>query len=118
MEPEKLLQCPYDKNHQIRASRFPYHLVKCSQNNQKIARDLVTCPYNARHRIPKQEFNLHVELCESKVAPEVYGAGEILQKGNKKLVAYQGPPSKEDWEADAEIAPAPFVFGISNKPQS
>lgn len=29
LDPEKLMQCPYDKNHQIRACRFPYHLVKC-----------------------------------------------------------------------------------------
>ena len=29
LDPEKLIQCPYDKNHQIRACRFPYHLIKC-----------------------------------------------------------------------------------------
>ena len=28
LETEKLLQCPYDKTHQIRAFRFPYHLIK------------------------------------------------------------------------------------------
>jgi len=28
-EPEKLMQCPYDKNHQIRPCRFPYHIIKC-----------------------------------------------------------------------------------------
>lgn len=28
-DPERLVQCPYDKHHQIRACRFPYHLVKC-----------------------------------------------------------------------------------------
>lgn len=31
LDPEKLLQCPYDKNHQIRACRFPYHLIKCKK---------------------------------------------------------------------------------------
>uniref|UniRef100_A0A803TNH7 CHHC U11-48K-type domain-containing protein n=1 Tax=Anolis carolinensis TaxID=28377 RepID=A0A803TNH7_ANOCA len=85
MDPEKLLQCPYDKNHQIRASRFPYHLVKCKKNNEKIAKQLVTCPYNARHRIPKDEFNSHIEICESKIS------------------------SEEDWEADAdEASVSPF----------
>lgn len=29
MDPDKLLQCPFDKNHQIRVCRFPYHLIKC-----------------------------------------------------------------------------------------
>lgn len=27
--PDKLLLCPYDANHKIRACRFPYHLIKC-----------------------------------------------------------------------------------------
>uniref|UniRef100_A0A803TID5 CHHC U11-48K-type domain-containing protein n=1 Tax=Anolis carolinensis TaxID=28377 RepID=A0A803TID5_ANOCA len=98
MDPEKLLQCPYDKNHQIRASRFPYHLVKCKKNNEKIAKQLVTCPYNARHRIPKDEFNSHIEICESKISSEV---------------------NKEDWEADAdEASVSPFVFGARIGPRS
>uniref|UniRef100_A0A670IHG8 CHHC U11-48K-type domain-containing protein n=1 Tax=Podarcis muralis TaxID=64176 RepID=A0A670IHG8_PODMU len=71
MDPERLVQCPYDKNHQIRACRLPYHLVKCRKNNQKIARELATCPYNARHRVPKQELKLHIATCENKVSPEV-----------------------------------------------
>nr|XP_048691183.1 probable ATP-dependent RNA helicase DDX10 [Caretta caretta] len=29
LDPERLIQCPYDKYHQIRACRFPYHLIKC-----------------------------------------------------------------------------------------
>lgn len=36
-DPDKLLQCPFDKNHQIRACRFPYHLIKC----KKVSRELV-----------------------------------------------------------------------------
>lgn len=27
--PNNLLQCPFDKNHQIRSCRFPYHIIKC-----------------------------------------------------------------------------------------
>ncbi|XP_015276960.1 PREDICTED: gametocyte-specific factor 1-like [Gekko japonicus] len=112
MDPERLLQCPYDKNHQIRACRFPYHLVKCRENNKKIAKELATCPYNARHRVPRQELNLHIASCESKMAQE-------LEEGNshnktKEITAFQCPPSQENWEADAEEFPArPFVFGKS-----
>ncbi|CAM5080940.1 unnamed protein product [Eretmochelys imbricata] len=29
LDPERLIQCPYDNYHQIRACRFPYHLIKC-----------------------------------------------------------------------------------------
>lgn len=28
-DPNRIVQCPYDKNHQIRASRFPFHVLKC-----------------------------------------------------------------------------------------
>ncbi|XP_042310247.1 gametocyte-specific factor 1-like isoform X2 [Sceloporus undulatus] len=115
-DPETLLQCPYDKNHQIRACRFPYHLVKCRKNNQTVAKQLVACPYNARHRIPKEEFNSHIETCENKVSiePCEAAANKRLKEGNKEKTAWQCPPPKEDWEADAEEAPArPFVFGAS-----
>ncbi|KAJ7317646.1 hypothetical protein JRQ81_003808 [Phrynocephalus forsythii] len=96
MDPERLVQCPYDKNHEIRASRFPYHLVKCRQNNPKIARQLVTCPYNARHRVPKQEFNLHLENCENKVAPEVcfielQPKTQAKHKDSKRANHFSGP---------------------------
>ena len=26
-----MVQCPYDKNHKIRAARFEYHIIKCKQ---------------------------------------------------------------------------------------
>nr|XP_028577063.1 gametocyte-specific factor 1-like isoform X2 [Podarcis muralis] len=117
MDPERLVQCPYDKNHQIRACRLPYHLVKCRKNNQKIARELATCPYNARHRVPKQELKLHIATCENKVSPEVLEV--TSSRGDpknriKEVTAWQCPPPEEDWEADAAECPAPpFVFGTS-----
>uniref|UniRef100_A0A803TBD3 CHHC U11-48K-type domain-containing protein n=1 Tax=Anolis carolinensis TaxID=28377 RepID=A0A803TBD3_ANOCA len=40
---EKLLQCPYDKSHQIRACRFPYHLVKCRKHHPGIIK---SWPFN------------------------------------------------------------------------
>ncbi|XP_032992847.1 gametocyte-specific factor 1-like isoform X1 [Lacerta agilis] len=102
MDPERLVQCPYDKNHQIRACRLPYHLVKCRKNNQKIARELATCPYNARHRVPKQELKLHIASCENKVSPEVLEV--TSSRGDpknriKEVTAWQCPPPEEDWEA-------------------
>ncbi|XP_077694531.1 uncharacterized protein LOC144277536 isoform X2 [Eretmochelys imbricata] len=87
MDPERLIPCPYDKNHQIRASRFPYHLVKCKENNKKRAKELATCPYNARHRVPKQELQLHISTCTDRV-PELFS------------------------EADESAATSPFVIGF------
>ncbi|XP_077185378.1 gametocyte-specific factor 1-like isoform X1 [Paroedura picta] len=111
MDPERLIQCPYDKNHQIRACRFPYHLVKCRENNKKIAKELVTCPYNARHRVPRQELNFHLTTCESKVSQELEGASSSHTRPTE-VTDFQCPPSQEDWEADAEESPARlFVFG-------
>ncbi|XP_060108135.1 gametocyte-specific factor 1-like [Heteronotia binoei] len=111
MDPERLIQCPYDKNHQIRACRFPYHLVKCRENNKKIAKELVMCPYNARHRIPKQELNLHMSSCESKTSQELEEIPSSKSK-TKEVHDFQGPPAQENWEADAEEVPGRlFVFG-------
>ncbi|XP_048449627.1 gametocyte-specific factor 1, partial [Rhincodon typus] len=66
IDPDDLLQCPYDKNHQIRACRFPYHLVKCRKNFPDKARNLESCPFNARHRIPKAEMKHHITICADK----------------------------------------------------
>ncbi|XP_061470557.1 gametocyte-specific factor 1-like [Rhineura floridana] len=114
MDPERLVQCPYDKNHQIRACRLPYHLVKCRKNNQKIAKELVTCPYNARHRVPKQELKFHTATCENKVSPEILEVAANPKNKIKQVIAWQCPLPEEDWEADADKSPAPpFVFGAS-----
>uniref|UniRef100_A0A8C9G491 CHHC U11-48K-type domain-containing protein n=1 Tax=Pavo cristatus TaxID=9049 RepID=A0A8C9G491_PAVCR len=63
MDPEALVQCPYDKAHQIRVSRLPYHLVKCQRNNPQVARSLEICPFNARHRMPRAELQRHIACC-------------------------------------------------------
>ncbi|XP_070597107.1 gametocyte-specific factor 1-like isoform X2 [Erythrolamprus reginae] len=118
MDPERLIQCPYDKNHQIRASRFPYHLVKCRENNEKIAKRMVTCPYNARHRIPKENFNSHLESCEDKIDLEMFKGAANINMRFKKETGVECPPPQEDWDADADKYPAPvFVFGKSYSAQ-
>uniref|UniRef100_A0A8B9HK92 Zgc:56699 n=1 Tax=Astyanax mexicanus TaxID=7994 RepID=A0A8B9HK92_ASTMX len=66
-DPNKMLQCPYDKNHQIRASRFPYHILKCRKNHPKLAEELKTCPFNAKHLMPKHELSQHIENCEDRL---------------------------------------------------
>ncbi|KAM6471399.1 uncharacterized protein PHA67_024147 isoform 6-T6 [Liasis olivaceus] len=66
LDPEKPVQCPYDKSHQIRACRFPYHLVKCRKNHPEIVQQLVTCPFNARHQVPREEISQHISSCDDK----------------------------------------------------
>ncbi|XP_067391146.1 gametocyte-specific factor 1-like [Emydura macquarii macquarii] len=117
MDPERLIQCPYDKNHQIRACRFPYHLVKCRENNEKIAKELATCPYNARHKVSKQELQLHISTCTDNSGPELFSVTSMPfgpKKEQKETPrSWQCPPCQEDWEADAQecAAASPFVLG-------
>ncbi|XP_074709700.1 gametocyte-specific factor 1, partial [Strix uralensis] len=66
MDPEALVQCPYDKSHQVRASRLPYHIVKCQRNHPQVARMLATCPFNARHRVPQANLRSHIASCPDK----------------------------------------------------
>ncbi|XP_074836504.1 gametocyte-specific factor 1-like [Carettochelys insculpta] len=117
MDPERLMTCPYDKNHQIRACRFPYHLVKCRENNKKIAKELATCPYNARHKVPKRELQVHCSTCTDNIAPELFSETQMTFTPKKDQEetprSWQCPPCQEDWEADADelAAASPFVLG-------
>ncbi|NXL79479.1 GTSF1 factor, partial [Leptocoma aspasia] len=71
MEPDALVQCPYDRSHQVRVSRLPYHLVRCQQNNPQVSRTLATCPFNARHRVPRGHLRSHVSTCPDKLPLEL-----------------------------------------------
>ncbi|NXI17219.1 GTSF1 factor, partial [Irena cyanogastra] len=71
MEPDALVQCPYDRSHQVRVSRLPYHLVRCQQNNPQVSRTLATCPFNARHRVPRAHLRSHVTSCPDKLPLEL-----------------------------------------------
>ncbi|XP_040278206.1 protein D7-like isoform X1 [Bufo bufo] len=108
MDSDGLLQCPYDKNHLIRPSRFPYHLVKCRENNQAVAKVLATCPFNARHRVPKKELDLHMQSCESKCPLEPLPDDVVIQKA-ECVSSWQSPQCEENWEDDSS-ASTPFVL--------
>ncbi|XP_069826352.1 gametocyte-specific factor 1-like isoform X2 [Dendropsophus ebraccatus] len=110
MDSEGLLQCPYDKNHMIRPSRFPYHLVKCRENNKDVAKVLATCPFNARHRVPKKELDLHMQSCESKCPLEPLPDNAFIREP-ERISSWQSPPSEENWEdEDSSFTSSPFVL--------
>ncbi|OXB57710.1 UNVERIFIED_CONTAM: hypothetical protein H355_012423 [Colinus virginianus] len=103
MDPDELVQCPYDETHRIRASRLPYHLVKCQRNNPQLARSLAVCPFNARHRIPRAELQRHVACCPdrsqlSDLQELAVCAGDKAERP-KAPAGWQAPPCQEDWEA-------------------
>ncbi|XP_039894001.1 gametocyte-specific factor 1 isoform X1 [Simochromis diagramma] len=101
-DPEKLLQCPFDKNHKIRSSRFPYHIIKCRKNHPKLARELKTCPFNARHLVPKHELAHHTETCEDRVPVDMEEDGSSSSNGpcnwHVPVSTWVNPNMTEDWD--------------------
>ncbi|KAK6308283.1 hypothetical protein J4Q44_G00215540 [Coregonus suidteri] len=114
-DPNKLLQCPYDKNHQIRACRFPYHLIKCSKNHPKLASELKTCPFNARHLMPKHELSHHIANCVDRISvnAEDLGSAEVQTKWQVPVSTWTNTNCDEDWDKEADISSVPFVWGVS-----
>ncbi|XP_053907458.1 gametocyte-specific factor 1 isoform X3 [Cuculus canorus] len=115
MDPEDLVQCPYDKNHRVRVSRLPYHLVKCQRNNPGIARSLTTCPFNARHRVPQHQLRSHLASCPdqhlSSLPPEM-GTSQSQRVQQPEAPVVPRGAQQEDWEAEVENLedPLPFIF--------
>ncbi|XP_071388412.1 gametocyte-specific factor 1 [Centroberyx affinis] len=114
-DPNKLLQCPFDKNHQIRACRFPYHLIKCRKNHPQLASELKTCPFNASHLIPKHELIHHTSTCVDRrsMSTEDWGNVEGQYKWQVPVSTWTNPNTSEDWDQEADDGAAPFVWGES-----
>ncbi|OXB63087.1 UNVERIFIED_CONTAM: hypothetical protein H355_000044, partial [Colinus virginianus] len=100
-DPDRLIQCPYDKHHQIRARRFPYHLVKCRMNHPEVEKLLATCPFNARHIVPKADLGDHISKCKDKrlIEQDIAHCSSGYQRDEMNVVSSrQEPPCDEDWE--------------------
>ncbi|XP_056155914.1 gametocyte-specific factor 1-like [Lampris incognitus] len=115
-DPDRLLLCPFDKNHQIRACRIPYHLIKCRKNHQKLANKLKTCPFNACHLVPEHELAHHIVTCSNRRSISDEGCGGNRLKWRVPISTWTSPCTEEDWdkETDVAAAAAPFVWGVSN----
>ncbi|XP_053499859.1 gametocyte-specific factor 1 isoform X2 [Ictalurus furcatus] len=114
-DPNVMMQCPYDPNHQIRACRFPFHVLKCTKNHPKLAKELKTCPFNAKHMVPRHELARHIERCEDK--PSLTTEDDGNTKMDPKFhvpVKCMSLPCEEDWEKEADDNVATFVWGVTN----
>ncbi|XP_055640699.1 gametocyte-specific factor 1 homolog [Toxorhynchites rutilus septentrionalis] len=58
---EDVVQCPYEKAHQIMAFRMQTHLYKCRKNHKDLK--YTKCPFNQLHDIPEQELKIHMVNC-------------------------------------------------------
>ncbi|XP_055487701.1 gametocyte-specific factor 1-like isoform X1 [Leucoraja erinacea] len=115
VDPNDLLQCPYDKNHHIRACRFPYHLVKCRKNFPGKARNLESCPFNARHWIPKAEMKHHITNCvDKKVIEDEFVYNTQRKPCDIPQSTWQCPAPEEDWEKDEDESSGAFIYGYTN----
>ncbi|XP_024149078.1 gametocyte-specific factor 1 [Oryzias melastigma] len=112
-DPDKIIQCPYDKNHQIRNSRFPYHILKCRKNHPKLANELRACPFNARHLVPKQELAQHIEMCENRRSPEESEEKDEDCAWRVPVRTRENPCKTEDWDMEADDHAVPFVWGVT-----
>ncbi|XP_074386660.1 gametocyte-specific factor 1 [Zonotrichia albicollis] len=134
MDPDAVVQCPYDRSHQVRESRLPYHLVRCQQNNPQVSRTLATCPFNARHRVPRAILRAHVASCPDKLPlelpPGVPRCPQCVpsplspvspqtpeEDMAKTAHTWQPPPCQEDWDAElSELElgePPPFILQVT-----
>ncbi|KAM9445723.1 gametocyte-specific factor 1 [Clarias gariepinus] len=114
-DPNTIIQCPYDKNHQIRACRFPYHILKCAKNHPKLASELKSCPYNAKHLVSRHELAHHIEHCRDK--PLTTMEDDSIAKPNPKFhvpIKWTAPACEEDWEQEVDDNAATFMWGVSN----
>ncbi|NXI53913.1 GTSF1 factor, partial [Chloroceryle aenea] len=113
-DPERLLQCPYNKHHQIRARRFPYHLVKCKKSYPEVAKELVTCPFNARHLVHHAELGDHIVKCNDRefIEQDIVSQSSGFQRAEMNAVdKWQPPPCDEDWEMElSEQSDSPFIW--------
>ncbi|XP_053944734.1 gametocyte-specific factor 1 isoform X2 [Cuculus canorus] len=119
LDPERLIQCPYNKHHHIRACRFPYHLVKCQKSHPEVARELAVCPFNARHLVPQAELSNHIAKCSDKgfieQVVEMNQSSGFQREQMNAVSTWQAPPCDEDWERElSEQSNSPFVWGMTS----
>ncbi|XP_076828627.1 gametocyte-specific factor 1 isoform X2 [Brachyhypopomus gauderio] len=116
--PDKLLQCPYDPSHKIRACRFPYHLLKCKKNHPQLASVLWTCPFNARHLMHKYEASDHMDNCTDRcsISNDYVVTAESQHKFQVAVDTWTIPACDEDWDQEIQEAaspPAQLVWRVS-----
>ncbi|XP_073835401.1 gametocyte-specific factor 1 homolog [Musca autumnalis] len=70
MHTQDIIECPYEKHHQILRSRMQVHLVRCRKNHPNEKK--VTCPFNVTHVLNEPELEFHLSCCAERTTFENY----------------------------------------------
>ncbi|XP_055941179.1 uncharacterized protein LOC129971441 isoform X2 [Argiope bruennichi] len=121
MSENKLLVCPYDEAHKVKASRMQLHITRCRLNHLNEIK--FTCPFNATHVLPYLEKDYHLLHCPNK-APLDRLLSESLDKNNPfkgrtAVPSYsEALPMKSDeiWDLEERDEPAPGYIPTKERP--
>uniref|UniRef100_A0A3P8U4K5 CHHC U11-48K-type domain-containing protein n=1 Tax=Amphiprion percula TaxID=161767 RepID=A0A3P8U4K5_AMPPE len=93
-DPDKLMPCPYDKNHQIRACRLSLPPYK---NHPKLASELKTVLIMLANLVHKRELARHTETCENRMCVYTEDAGSTNGNWHVPVSTWVNPIVIEDW---------------------
>ncbi|XP_059619382.1 gametocyte-specific factor 1 homolog [Phlebotomus argentipes] len=102
---ENLVQCPYNKVHQVEnGRRFQTHLIRCRREYEKThSTEKVYCPFNTTHLINELERGLHMETCPDRVAVDKFVAPIVDSSNslykNDSIKMFSTPSTADDWDA-------------------
>ncbi|CAO1381231.1 unnamed protein product [Diamesa serratosioi] len=100
-EIETLVQCPYNKAHQILQSRFQKHLTKCKNSYTK--NDMAICCYNTTHIFNKSEIKAHEANCSGRLTIEQFMYDEKPSCSNSRPAeAKANVENKPCWNGNDE----------------
>jgi hypothetical protein len=66
LDPEEMVQCPFDPYHKIAAYKLANHILKCRKNHVELDKALEKCPFNALHRFLPKDREQHILECIDK----------------------------------------------------
>ncbi|XP_052861670.1 gametocyte-specific factor 1 homolog [Anopheles cruzii] len=122
----RVLECPFNRAHQIPEERMQRHLIKCKKQYPKVK--MLQCPLNSTHLMPTEEYMTHIQLCRDRSLVETFrnvvkpatNSGQLVQgvvQPTKPDAPSSAPlcPDEESWDDMAAPAYNPTRYCIENK---
>ncbi|XP_058062253.1 gametocyte-specific factor 1 homolog [Anopheles bellator] len=116
----RVLECPYNRAHQITEERMQRHLIKCKKQYPKVK--MLLCPFNSTHYLEAAEYMAHLRLCRDRSLVETFRyvvepSGNSGQSVQRAKAPSPTPlcPDEENWDDMAAPAYNPTKYCIENK---